>query len=176
MSVRSSGDGCRTPSTTPTFLCTISAALSFVTNYCWFSRYLSLAEVSYSPKEMHSELDLLLDLSCKKVFGLPPPFCAAQWGRDEIQLSSELSWTRLETFPAQLLPGTGQIGAFRQQRAQLCRWSQAFRVHVSLLVGLLRHVHCCALFYLWDGRSPWSEVPPHWTVHHISNKNSLFMC
>lgn len=130
MSVRSSGDRCRTPSTIPTFLCTISAALSFVTNHCWFSRYLSLAEVSYSPKEMHSELDLLLDLSCKKVFGLPLPFSAAQWGRDEIQLSSELSWTRLETFPAQLLPGTGQIGAFWQQRAQLCRWSQAFRVHV----------------------------------------------
>lgn len=40
--------------------------------------------VSYSPKEMCSELDLLLDLSCKKIFEFPPLFWAAQRGVDEI--------------------------------------------------------------------------------------------
>lgn len=34
--------------------------------------------VSYSPKEMCSEHDLLLDLSCKKIFEFPPLFCADQ--------------------------------------------------------------------------------------------------
>jgi len=67
------------PSVTPSFLPTALATFSLVMEHCWFGWYLTLAEVSYPPDdEMGSELDLSLDLSSKKISGLPPPFCAAQ--------------------------------------------------------------------------------------------------
>jgi len=87
------------------------------------------------------------------------------WMGSPVAVSSpDMGWIPSRSLPDGWVPGRQQI------------WGFAHGPSIPCPQDLLGASAGLPVPYLRDGRSPQSEVPPHRTGPHISNKNTLFMC